>query len=223
MTTPEEPVQPPQFGNPEYGAPQPYSSSFGQPPPSYGQPPPYGYSQPAYGYGAPAGYGPPLGTSQGCIASMGNRLLARIIDGLLIGGVALAIMIPLGVGVIDNTNTVNNPDGTTTTTINHGFFGALVATIAVFAVIGILYEVAFIAVRGATLGKMAAGVRVVRSDNGQVPGWGSSFVRWIIPTVANFVCGLLTLLVYISPFFDNTHRNQGWHDKAASTFVIRAR
>ena len=69
----------------------------------------------------------------------------------------------------------------------------------------------------------AMGVKVVRADNGQVPGWGSSFIRWIIPTVAGFVCSLLTLLVYISPFFDGTHRNQGWHDKAASTFVIRTR
>jgi uncharacterized RDD family membrane protein YckC len=80
-----------------------------------------------------------------------------------------------------------------------------------------------IAVRGATLGKMAAGVRVIRADNGQVPGWGSSFVRWIIPTVANFFCGLLALLIYMSGLFDNTHRNQGWHDKAAGTFVIRSR
>jgi uncharacterized RDD family membrane protein YckC len=154
---------------------------------------------------------------------MGNRLLARIIDGLLLGGVALAIMVPLGVGIFHNSHTVTNPDGTTTVTTDHGFVGAFIATLAIFAILGILYEVGFIAIRGATLGKMAAGVKVIRADNGQVPGWGSSFVRWIIPTVAGFFCSLLTLLIYISPLFDNTHRNQGWHDKAAGTFVIRAR
>jgi hypothetical protein len=37
------------------------------------------------------------------------------------------------------------------------------------------------------------------------------------------ICGLVTLLVYISPFFDNTGRNQGWHDKVAKTFVINSR
>jgi uncharacterized RDD family membrane protein YckC len=215
-----QPPGPPQYGapgygQPQYGAPQFGGPSYGQPP--YGQPP-YGYSQqPAYGYG------PPLGTMPGSVASMGARLLARIIDGLLIGAVAVAIMIPAGIGAFHSAHTVTNADGTTTTTLNSGFVTAVLVSLAIFALISIFYEVGFIAIRGATLGKQATGVRVVRSDNGQVPGWGPSFVRWIIPTAANFVCGLLSLLVYISPFFDNTHRNQGWHDKAASTFVIRTR
>jgi uncharacterized RDD family membrane protein YckC len=154
---------------------------------------------------------------------MGNRLVARIIDWVLVVAVALLVMVPLGIGAFHNTHTVHNPDGTVTITNHGGFVAAFLVSLLIFAVIGILYEVGFIAVRGATLGKQAMGVKVVRSDNGQVPGWGSSFIRWIIPTAASFVCSLLTLLVYISPFFDGTHRNQGWHDKAANTFVIRTR
>ncbi len=34
------------------------------------------------------------------------------------------------------------------------------------------------------------------------------------------MCGIGALLVYISPFFDNTMRFQGWHDKFAETVVI---
>jgi len=34
------------------------------------------------------------------------------------------------------------------------------------------------------------------------------------------VCGIGALLVYLSPFFDNTMRFQGWHDKFAETVVI---
>ena len=211
--------QPPPYGQPPaYGQPPQYGQS-----PPYGQPPPYGYTQPNYGYGAPPGYGPPLGTAVGCVASMGNRLGARIIDGLLVGAVALALIIPLGINIVHHSHTVTNPDGTTTVTTSHADVGALFAVLAIFAIIGILYEVGMIAVKGATLGKMAVGVKVIRADNGQVPGWGSSFVRWIIPTVGNFICGLIALLVYISPFFDGTHRNQGWHDKAAGTFVVRTR
>ena len=35
--------------------------------------------------------------------------------------------------------------------------------------------------------------------------------------------GLLCLVGYFSPFFDGTKRNQGWHDKAASCFVVNSR
>jgi len=34
------------------------------------------------------------------------------------------------------------------------------------------------------------------------------------------VCGIEALLVYISPFFDNTMHFQGWPDKFAETVVI---
>lgn len=224
----QPPPAPPPYGAPTYGQPPPYGQvqypqnpQFGAPPP-YGQPP-YGYGQQPP-YGQPSyGYGPPLGTAPGSVASMGARLLARIIDGLLVGAVAFAIMIPLGIGAFHSANTVTNADGTTTTTFNGSFLTAFIVSVSIFALIGIFYEVGFIALRGATLGKQAMGVKVVRSDNGGLPGWGTSFVRWIIPTAASFACSLLALLVYISPFFDGTHRNQGWHDKAANTFVIRTR
>jgi len=36
----------------------------------------------------------------------------------------------------------------------------------------------------------------------------------------SFVCGIEALLVYISPFFDNTMHFQGWPDKFAETVVI---
>ena len=154
---------------------------------------------------------------------MGLRLLARIIDGVLLVGVALLIMVPLGIGAFHSgaTHTVTNANGTTTTT-SPGVVGAFYVSLLVYAVIGIVYEVGMIAIRGRTIGKQVAGIRVVRADNAGIPGWGPSFLRWLVPTAAGVFCGLLTLLVYISPFFDNTHRNQGWHDKAASTFVIRA-
>jgi uncharacterized RDD family membrane protein YckC len=89
--------------------------------------------------------------------------------------------------------------------------------------LGIVYEVVLIAVRGATIGKSVAGVKVVRGEEGALPGFGPSFIRWVIPAVAGAVFSLLQLLIYISPFFDSSGRRQGWHDKAAHTFVIRSR
>jgi uncharacterized RDD family membrane protein YckC len=83
--------------------------------------------------------------------------------------------------------------------------------------------VILIALKGATLGKMAVGIRVVRVVDGQVPGWGPSFARWGMAIGIGIVtCGLGTLLVDISPFFDSSGNNQGWHDKVAKTVVIRS-
>jgi uncharacterized RDD family membrane protein YckC len=154
---------------------------------------------------------------------MGARLVARLIDSVIMLTVLLAIVIPLGIGAFSSVHTTTNPDGTTTTTVGSGFYGGLLLLLVIYAVISILYEVGMVAVYGATLGKMAMGVRVVRADTAGIPGWGPAFIRWIIPTASGFVCSLLTLLVYISPFFDDAHRNQGWQDKAAKTFVIRSR
>jgi uncharacterized RDD family membrane protein YckC len=85
----------------------------------------------------------------------------------------------------------------------------------------LLYEWLMIGITGATLGKRALGLRVVRETTGEVPGVGAAFIRYIIPIVGAFVCYIGALLVYLSPFFDNTGKLQGWHDRAAGTLVIK--
>ena len=102
--------------------------------------------------------------------------------------------------------------------------GNLVASMgAVFGVLiiaGLLYEWLMTGLLGATLGKMAVGIRVAKADTGQKPGLGSAFIRWIIPVVGGFACGIGQLVVYLSPFWDKSGRQMGWHDKAASTMVV---
>jgi uncharacterized RDD family membrane protein YckC len=228
VTEPTDPAQPaggqPDYGQGPYVQPQYVPPGYGQAPyaapPGYGQPPqpPPPYGQPPYGYG----YGAPA-AAPGAIAPMGQRFAARLIDGLILLAVFAAIAVPLGIGAFHTTHTFTDVNGTTQVTGSSGAFAALFGSLLLFAAIGIAYEVVFIALRGQTLGKQALGVKVVRGDNGQVPGWGPSLIRWVIPYAASFVCGLATLLIYVSPFFDDTKRNQGWHDKAASTFVIKVR
>ena len=103
-----------------------------------------------------------------------------------------------------------------------GVDAALVGFALLAGVIGILYEVSLIAIRGQTLGKMAVRIKVVRADNGLEPGWGKSVGRWIIPAALAFiplVGWLLSLLVYLSLLWDKVR--QGWHDKAAGTLVVK--
>ena len=94
-----------------------------------------------------------------------------------------------------------------------------------------LYEIAFIAVKGRTPGKMATRIQVVRAEDlfqpewGRPPSWGQSSVRWGLPFVLGLpaffiplVGQVLSLLCYLSLTWDRDR--QGWHDKAARTFVI---
>jgi uncharacterized RDD family membrane protein YckC len=86
---------------------------------------------------------------------------------------------------------------------------------------GFLYEWLLIGLRGATLGKMALSIKVVNENTGQVLGLGGAFVRWLVFFLGNLACGIGLLVVYLSVFFDNSGRLQGWQDKVAHDLVIR--
>jgi uncharacterized RDD family membrane protein YckC len=79
--------------------------------------------------------------------------------------------------------------------------------------IGFLYEVFFLHYRGATLGKMALGLQVVRS-NGESLGWGVCIARYFM----NFVSGLILLIGYIMAGFDSEKR--ALHDRVCDTRVV---
>ena len=201
---PQQPQQPGQYG------PPPSAPGYGAPPPAPGYGPPPGYGNvPSVGYG----YGPgPVGGTPG---GMGKRLLARIIDGILLGVVLVALAVPLG--VFSALSDVGS--STTGGTVR---FGANLGFQAVAVLLGAAYEIGLIGARGATIGKQLVGIKVIDIETGAVPGFGPAALRWLIPTVGSFFCGIGELLVYVSPFFDSSGRQQGWHDKVAKTQVVLA-
>ncbi|HET8643160.1 MAG TPA: RDD family protein [Pseudonocardiaceae bacterium] len=157
---------------------------------------------------ADAGYGPPVHAA-GQYADMGKRFLARLIDLIILFVVFLVLFFVMT--AVAGTDTAD---------------GRFVLTGGAFWLYQVLtwliwlgYEVGMIAARGATIGKQLIGVKVVRAADGQVPGGSPAFLRWLIPFIGSFFC-IGGLLVYVSPFFDNTGRRQGWHDKVAKTVVI---
>ena len=79
--------------------------------------------------------------------------------------------------------------------------------------IGFLYEVLFLHYRGATLGKMALGLKVIRS-NGESLGWGISIARYFM----NFVSALILGIGYFMAGFDSEKR--ALHDRVCDTRVI---
>jgi uncharacterized RDD family membrane protein YckC len=78
-----------------------------------------------------------------------------------------------------------------------------------------LYWVLMTGLKGQTVGKMAMGIMVVRA-NGNLPGIGYAALREM---VGKFVSGTFLLVGFIWTGFDP--QKQGWHDKIASTYVVR--
>ncbi|WP_416974600.1 RDD family protein [Streptomyces sp. 4F14] len=227
---PGQPQQPGGYGQPQqpgYGQPPGYpQQGYGYPQDQqqYGQQPPQGY--PSYpqapGGGYPAGYGGPQ------VASMGRRLGARCIDGAIIFVVYLAFTIA---GIAGSISSASDCDPNDSSAVYNACMddaaneigGKIMVVVLLLTVVSFLYEWLMVGLKGATLGKLAVGLRVVNVETGQKPGMGSSFIRWVIPLVGSFACGIGQLLVYLSPFWDKSGRQQGWHDKASKTMVIHNR
>ncbi len=73
-------------------------------------------------------------------------------------------------------------------------------------------------VTGWTIGKLLTGIRTVRED-GRPAGIGKAFVRWLLWVVDAQPCGL-PLVGFITALTTKGHRRVG--DMAAKTFVVRA-
>ncbi|MFD8592219.1 RDD family protein [Streptomyces sp. NPDC059637] len=225
--------QQPGYGYPQQGAPQQPQPGYGYPQQGAPQQPGYGYPQqgvpPQQGYGYPqqdqyagGGYPGPGGGYQ--IASMGARLGARMIDGLVTGAIMFVIYLAGAAslfGIAESSCTTDEYGYTDCSGAEAGMAGVAFMMLGLMFAVGLLYEWLMIGLKGATVGKMALGLRVLRESDGQVPGLGAGFVRFIIPMVGWMLCYLPGLLVFLSPFFDNSGKCQGWHDKAAKTLVVK--
>ena len=124
-----------------------------------------------------------------------HRFAAVIIDAIVI---SVIIVVLDALGVID----IGEPSATDQ---------------VLEAVISFGYYILLTAAFGATLGKMALGMRVV-DESGQRAGFLRVLVR---ETIGKIVSAIVLFLGYIWILFDD--KRQGWHDKIGGTFVVKAR
>jgi uncharacterized RDD family membrane protein YckC len=213
-----DPVQPGGFSDP--GAP----TGYGAPGQAYPQPgqqgyggPGQGYPQPGQGYGGPAYKGQELGLpphGPNSLASPWARLGARIIDGIIL---AIPMLLLAGALVDTDADSTYRPG---VTALN----GDLLAISLVGLAIGAIYEIGMLVARGATLGKMALGMRVARIADGQKPQPVDAGIRWGVPAIAGLVPGvgpLIQLVDYLWCLWDKNR--QCLHDKAAKTVVVKTK
>ncbi|OEU97598.1 hypothetical protein AN217_06655 [Streptomyces qinglanensis] len=155
-------------------------------------------------YGGPAGAADPL-AGMAPLASRGKRLVARIIDALLVA-------IPVGIiaGVVE---------GGYSTDTGIDYWPQLSYTLVYF-----LYEGLMLTNSGQTVGKKLMRVRVAMLQNGAVPAGGPGWLRaavYQIPPLVPCVGSLFWLVNVLFCTWDKPYQ-QCLHDKAARTVVVAA-
>jgi len=86
----------------------------------------------------------------------------------------------------------------------------------VSTIITIVYFIGFWTWRGQTLGKMAVGVKIVKTDGSSI-GIGRAILRYI----GYLVSSIILCIGYLMIAGDS--RKQGLHDKIAGTYVVMTR
>jgi uncharacterized RDD family membrane protein YckC len=134
------------------------------------------------------------------LASVGRRLAAIFLDGLVLSIPFLILMFTFIFASVNNKNSAP-PEGM-----------MVVWVVMIFAYP--VYEALMLASRGQTLGKIAMKVKVVRPDGGDITtgqAWGRAFMRTILASC-------LSLFNYIPAFF--TKERTCLHDLVANTRVV---
>lgn len=144
---------------------------------------------------------PPLPTTTTDVHVTGRRVIAIILDGLL-----LAIPFWLLSALF---GTATAQDGQVGASLSG--LGFLVYAVVVFA-----YFVLMEGYMGQTVGKMLLGIKVVREDDGQVPGLSTAAIRTLLRLVDGlffYLVGFIIVLV--------SGKNQRLGDMLAHTLVVR--
>ena len=174
-----------------------------------------GYQQPGYGAPPPAGgYGASPAMPY---ASVGKRIIAHILDGIIVGLGALPgiILLFVGAGLAASSSPRG---GQLSDEAAAGVMGiVLLAYLVIFvgACAVWLYNCYLLGRDGATLGKRVMKVKVLDMQ-GQPLGFGKAFLREIVKAVLGNICFILLLW----PLWDN--EKQGLQDKLFSTHVYEA-
>jgi uncharacterized RDD family membrane protein YckC len=140
------------------------------------------------------------------LAHRWRRLVARIIDALIIG-IPVGLVIGMAWGGYD----VNNTGRSATQDL-------------LYALVYFVYEGLMLTTRGQTVGKMAMHIRVGMLQNGRIPegapGWTRAAVYSLPPIVP--CCGSVFWVVNVVWLLWDKPYRQALHDKAAKTVVVSA-
>ncbi|MCB0211915.1 MAG: RDD family protein, partial [Anaerolineae bacterium] len=133
----------------------------------------------------------------------GRRFVAYIIDSILLAIFSCVIGFPVGV-VVGLAMQGGEVDSAPVEQLLYNCLNLIISA---------TYFAGFWTATGQTPGKMATGIKVIKTDGSPVP-FGSALVRWL-----GYLLGAIPLgLGFLWIAFDS--KRQGWHDKMAGTYVV---
>ena len=142
-------------------------------------------------------------------ANLGSRIVAIIIDLIILSLVVVIIALPLG--LLAGLSAIGNP--TQLFAARSAFF---VAFMVLNVLVWLLYFTYFEGTSGQTLGKKIMGIKVVK-ENGDQPSFMDALIRTIlriIDGIAFYLVGFIVILV--------SEKKQRLGDMAAGTIVVEA-
>lgn len=161
-------------------------------------------------------------------AVVGKRIVAAIIDVLITIGVVLVMFLinhdtidrgaVLGISCSD----VRDAGGTNLCfesgdSLYYAEGGKAQAIYAIGFLAGIANHVLLQGATGASLGKKAVGLRVIKKDTGRLASFGPNILRWLVGLIDVSCCFLIGLIMIATT---KGHRRLG--DMAAGTLVVNA-
>ena len=202
-----DPQQPPESAPaPIPAAPPPPQAAPGPAMPPAGTPAPVA-SAPSAWVSDPAPTGPAPGVE---FAGYGARLIAYLLDGLLLSVVILAIWLVLGVVLVGASSGDGEAGGAAV--------AVMVIVLGASVLISLLYFPYFWQRSGTTPGMSVFKIKVVRDRDGGPVTWGSAILRYIGFIIDTIVFGIPIGFLWV--FFDK--RRRAWHDLIGGTVVVKA-
>lgn len=159
---------------------------------------------------------PPWPPREDAYAEWWRRVVATLVDGLVVGGITIALLAVLGVGLFG--------DGDAGT--GDVIVAALAGTV-IFAAAALVYAPFTMArTDGQTLGKLVTGCRVVRSGGRRVDFWWAAWrevvVKGLVLGIASSLTGGIAYLADVLwPLWDSQRR--ALHDFVVDSRVVRSR
>jgi uncharacterized RDD family membrane protein YckC len=144
------------------------------------------------------------------------RLVARLIDGLILGipfGIVFAVFAIAG-GVFANNNSSSTQDSQNAAAAAV-FGGGFLILWLLALVVQVGYWIYFWGTSGSTLGMRLLHLKVVDADTGSPIGYARATVRFLMSIVNSWACYIGWIWVAFDP------RKQGWHDKVANSVVLQ--
>jgi len=153
-------------------------------------------------------------------AGFWSRFGAYLIDAIVVWIMAFIILIvtigPTSLAMLSTLSQSHMTGNPQFGAVPASFSFALLSGFSLSLLLPVLYFIIMWGRRGATLGKMAMGIKIVRTDGSDI-SYGSAFLRYIGQQLVSpifFCLGFLWML------WDD--KGQTWHDKIASTCVVRS-